>query len=426
MTAILSLLPVKTRLRSSEVSRAWRALLADTVFWECIDFTVYDGHFSEALFVAAVAKAGGQLRQLDVSAGYIRLTFEALLNAVNTNSQTLQRLRLHEGVDDLSFELVAQLCEAAPGVRELCADVSCCAHEAHALLRREPPFGALNIHTFTLQFTRGEDEDLFLACAADLTFHGACLDKLSLYTAPLPSRVAWDALSDAAISVRLTKLSVSNTLLHPWCVPGLARLLREGSILSLRLGGSYQNGPFIDAEAEPVLSASLRANTTLTDLNLSRVDMWNAPGINIVDALVGHSTLENITLRHEVGNDAQLRLLASASLGRLVAANPTALNHLDVAYCALGDDGLRLLFAALPSNTHLFSLSAARNGIGAALAPVVLASVKANQSLHLLFIDGHESEPGRGEVSIAELREAEAVVRATRQGKKFPVGAAAQ
>ena len=182
VTAIFLLVPVNTRLRCSEVSRAWRALLADTVFWERLDFAVWRGRFSEALFVAAVAKAGGQLRELDMSAGYIRLTFEALLNAVNANSLTLQRLRLHEGVDDLSFDLVVQLCEAAPAVRELRADVCCRAHEAHALLRHEPPFGALNIRSLTLQFTRAEDdEDFFLARIADLKLHGACLiSRLSL------------------------------------------------------------------------------------------------------------------------------------------------------------------------------------------------------------------------------------------------------
>lgn len=103
-----------------------------------------------------------------------------------------------------------------------------------------------------------------------------------------------------------------------------------------------------------------------------------------------------------------MRTLAGAALGRLVAANTPALKGLNVTGCELGDDGLRPLFAALPSNTYLGILDAERNGISAAFAPVVLAYVKANQSLRQLYIVGYE------EVSSAELREAEALVKKRR------------
>ena len=68
--AIFALLPVDTRLRCSEVCRAWRALLADTSLWaSCINLSVSSGvaRLSEALLRAAVAKAGGQLRALDIT-----------------------------------------------------------------------------------------------------------------------------------------------------------------------------------------------------------------------------------------------------------------------------------------------------------------------------------------------------------------------
>ena len=418
--SILVLLPVKTRLRCSEVSRAWRALLTDTVCWECLDFSVFDGRFSEALFFAAVAKAGGQLRELDVSSGFIRLTYAALLNAVNANSQALQRLRLHTGVEKMSLNLVAQLCAAAPGVRELSTDVTFLAAEARSLLRREPPFGALNIRDCTLEGARGQDDNLFLSRAADLTLHGACLDKLILVAAPLTSRAAWDALANVAISVRLTNLTVMFTQLGPSCVPGLARLLRDGSISALRLYGSHHNGLFVDAGTEPVISAALRANSTLTILNLTNVGLWDEPaGIALVDALVGHPTLKSVQIQSAtVVGDAVIRAFAGAALGRLVAAN-SALTSLNVSSSALGDDSLRPLFAALPSNTHLWSLSAACNGISAAFTQVILASVRASRSLRYLSIDGrkqNESDSGHGEVSIAALREAEELVAARLKG----------
>lgn len=168
----------------------------------------------------------------------------------------------------------------------------------------------------------------------------------------------------------------------------------------------------MDAESEPILSAALRANATLMQLILSSVCLWNREAF-LVDALVGHPTLETIELSDTVGDSAEARTLAGAALGRLVAANTPALNDLDVSACALGDDGLRPVFAALPSKTHLSFLFATCNGISAAFAPVVLASVTANQSLMYLHVDPgqeDENEPGNEEVSIAELREAEDLV----------------
>ena len=63
MLVIFFLLPVDTRLRCSEVNRAWRTLLVDTNFWECLSLRAGGvARFSVLLFRAAVAKAGGQLR----------------------------------------------------------------------------------------------------------------------------------------------------------------------------------------------------------------------------------------------------------------------------------------------------------------------------------------------------------------------------
>ena len=75
--AIFALLPVDTRLRCIEVSRAWRALLADTSFWASVNLSSVDSgvaRFSLPLFRAAVAKAGGQLRALDLTGRSFRQT----------------------------------------------------------------------------------------------------------------------------------------------------------------------------------------------------------------------------------------------------------------------------------------------------------------------------------------------------------------
>ena len=415
---ILQLVPVETRLRCSEVSRAWRALLADTVFWECLGFNdLTRARFSEALFVAAVAKAGGQLRELDVRGKFAchqpLLTQAPLMAAVAANSRTLQRLRLCSCLDGLvPRNRVEALCVAAPGLQTLEANVSCSLAEARALLRREPPFGALNMRSFQVDFT-SQEATSFLSCMADLQPR-ASLKTMHLRSAPMPSRVAWEALADTAMSLSLKQVYVSATLIGLWCVPSLARLLREGTLLRLSVGSCPHGGEIFDAETEPIVSAALRANSTLQYIRLSDVGLWNQrAGIDFVNALAGHPTLKMISLNQKIGDDAEMRDLAGAALGRLVAANTPALKLLDVHGYALSDDGLRPLFAALPFNAHLSRLIAERNGISAAFAPVVLASVRANQSLVHLSINGTmhtNDEFGYGGLSIAELREVEALV----------------
>ena len=66
---VFLLLAVDQRLRCSEVSLAWRALLADTSFWKRLDLSSSSdvASFSVPLFRAVVAKAGGQLICLDVT-----------------------------------------------------------------------------------------------------------------------------------------------------------------------------------------------------------------------------------------------------------------------------------------------------------------------------------------------------------------------
>ena len=99
--AVFTLLPVDTRLRCSEVSRAWRALLDDTTLWACISLCTSSGmaRFSLPLLRAAVAKAGGQLRALDIrrptfnfSLHEVLLLNRLLLEIVVANAATLTEL----------------------------------------------------------------------------------------------------------------------------------------------------------------------------------------------------------------------------------------------------------------------------------------------------------------------------------------------
>ena len=118
--AIFLLIPVDMRLSCSEVSRAWRALLADTSFWTSLDLSIHCGlnRYSEVLLRAAVAKAGGQLRSLDITGQhrgdpgifYPGFHLHAL---VRDNAATLTELRV-DTREHYSAEGVRSLLVAAP------------------------------------------------------------------------------------------------------------------------------------------------------------------------------------------------------------------------------------------------------------------------------------------------------------------------
>ena len=147
--AIFALLPVDTRLRCSEVSRAWRALLSHKSFWENLDLSVCSGlrYFSASMLRAAVAKAGGQLRALDVTGQpkLRRWDISILCTAVAANATTRTELRVFLMEKFENIHTVEVILEAAPAVKLFEASVSIegSCHSARAMLRKKPPFQAL-------------------------------------------------------------------------------------------------------------------------------------------------------------------------------------------------------------------------------------------------------------------------------------------
>ena len=137
--AVFLRLPVDARLRCAEVSRAWRALLADTTLWSSLELSAFSGitRFSPPLFRAAVTKAGGKLRTLDVSGvciyGHIdervdksSLSFGVLRAAVASNSSTLVELRTQSRLHWFLVSDVRLLVAATPLLQrfelDLCFD----------------------------------------------------------------------------------------------------------------------------------------------------------------------------------------------------------------------------------------------------------------------------------------------------------------
>ena len=146
---VFLLLPVDTRLRCSEVSRAWRALLADKSFWACLEVATPSGlsGFSMPLFRAAVAKAGGRLRALAVTVQYpfhnFQLFDDAVTQTVRSNSATLTDLRMDTPF--MSTERMRVLLDAVPALQFFDVSAVCLQDRqvARAMLRNEPPFQAL-------------------------------------------------------------------------------------------------------------------------------------------------------------------------------------------------------------------------------------------------------------------------------------------
>ena len=227
--AVFLLLPVDRRLRCCEVNRAWRALLADTSFWTCLDLSSTNlARFSLPLLRAAVSKAGGQLRALDVTG---RLDVEPsvhLIELVAANASSLTDLC----VDTITFwpaEVLRDLHRAGPKLKSL--RISLFIDEDHqharALLRNEPPFQALRLRRLFINDCLETTADVVAFCS-DVRCHTS-LEELLLSDATLDT-AAMGAVVDACIALRLPKLRLDGCCVVPAMLPELTRLVAAGTV----------------------------------------------------------------------------------------------------------------------------------------------------------------------------------------------------
>ena len=179
--AMFLLLP-DTRLRCIEVNRAWRALLADTTLFASLDLSSSSGlaRFSPTMLRAAVAKAGGQLRTLDLTGEPIvdcPQPTRLMLELVAASSATLTHLRLDTG-QYFSVDGLRRLLQEAPAL-ELLEASSLVVDQDHqvvrAVLRNEPPFQALRLRRLWMH-RRMDSDCLWFGLALSRVAHGAaCL-----------------------------------------------------------------------------------------------------------------------------------------------------------------------------------------------------------------------------------------------------------
>ena len=176
--AVFLLLPVDARLRCCEVSRAWRALLADASLFTSLTLSVCSGlsRFSWPLLRAAVAMAGGQLRALDVTGQRLGVLTDLeleMLEIVVANAATLTDLRVNtEGwwsVDDLRL-----LLEVAPALLllEISVEFDDDLQLVRAMLRNEPPFEALRLRRLYMHTSLDVAADV-ITFGSDLRCHAS-------------------------------------------------------------------------------------------------------------------------------------------------------------------------------------------------------------------------------------------------------------
>ena len=389
---IWAALPCDTRLRCREVARAWRDALAEPRAWVELDVTAAASGavpVTPALLRAAAARAGGRLERLCVMCAH---ALEAeLLAVVAANAGTLRLLRLERRVlGVLATNRFQLLLRAAPQTCVVEADVSVAIADAGRLLRCKPPFQMLRLLSLEVQ---GDGVMLaadVAALAAQLAAHSS-LRELSLWSIPLDTFAALDAVVDAALTLRLRTLVLEACHVRPASAVALPRLLRCDALRELEVEGGAM---LLDAPAAALLAAALRSNRTLTSLALCNVGMWLEADVAalLFGALVGHASMLKLRLCGFVGS-RYAATAAGAALGALVAAN-APLRVLNVSWNGLADAGLGPLVDALPRNTHLRELSCRTNyGFSAAFArEVLIPALAANTSLQKLHSGDAEAD----------------------------------
>jgi hypothetical protein len=243
---ILALLPADTRLRCAELSRAWRAAVAEPSLWCALDFSHASGvarPVSAALLLAAAACARGGLRALDASG--CGLPTEALCAVLRANAGVTQLCVLSDldadPVNLTSCVALRQLLRAAPALTTLRADAQCVPDDgtAQELLHAAPPFGPLRLRA--LRFTYFPTNSLrpLQPALEDATTHPS-LHELVFASCGRITPEGLELIVDIALARPLPALRFSDCALDRGCVAQLTRALSDGALRELvldRCGG---------------------------------------------------------------------------------------------------------------------------------------------------------------------------------------------
>ena len=272
VVAIFALLPVDTRLRCSEVNRAWRALLADTAFYERLDLSVSSGlaRFSEALFRAAIAKAGGQLRELNVDGrGKETLSTRTLLDALASNAASLKQLNTCSSPYFTPAEAEEFLEAAHLSVCHMSVEADN-VELVRRCLRNDPPYGRLRLNGLYVQ-GEGQLDSLqnLKAFCTDLIKHPSLTGIIIIHQASLGTAAAMRVFVNAAIALRVLVICLIFCGCTRFCVPELTRLI-EAPGLVRNISIDIDDVELFEAGAETdQFCAAARASASLKHLTLN-------------------------------------------------------------------------------------------------------------------------------------------------------------
>ena len=344
-------LPADSKGRASAVCRAWRDVLADATLWEVLDLSSIDGVTRRlvraALVRGAAARAGGQLKVLDVRACYI-ITQDVVALAA-ANGAALREL--HVDSEALQAQQVDAILAAAPQLQLLCASIWCVGSVAGALLRKEPPYGPLRAQDFHIN-CRGTPDAALLSVAAAVAGHSQ-LKALTFEEVNSNDPAILDALFDAARLGRTPDFSVLSNHVFPGNHRALARLLQCDTLTSLSLRIDWNDE--VDEDEFALLAPTLQGAIHLESLSLE-VCLWDFANFGeILAVLQALPALRRLNLG---GNSALAadQAVVGRALGALLAADWPRLHTLNVEYCNLEDDAMAYVFAGLSANTHLREL----------------------------------------------------------------------
>jgi hypothetical protein len=360
---------------------------------------------SEAMLRAASARAGGQLRALDVSECE-QLSCEVLFVVARENGASLTELRAW-GSFSLSLGALRRLLAAAPLLRMLECDAYGYPRWGGflSLLRNEPPFEAVSLRAITTARQRAAGQPDDAATLVEAVASHETLSQLRLRGVPL-NGPPLDALVQLAISRPFSQCHLEYCRMTGESLSSLTRLLRDGSLEDFSCLSNYHmfTGQHVAAFCLALRSCKLNS----LDLSATRFFDSLPDGLAVLDALIGHQTLQTLALSSNLPSEENKRTVGEA-LGRLVAAD-SALQSLNVSSCELGDDGLRPLFAAVAQSTRLLKLNCGYNYmISFEFArDVVLPAIRGNVSLMSLTIAEHYGR--QDEVTRLVLEQAQALV----------------